>query len=213
MMAEPPEKAQFSTATMLGRMIHCPAPQEQTAFETEPEYNETPTTYANLTAGLPSHVTPLLGNFSEQEIDPLFWIEELNKGSLTNVTDGSVKDGKGSYAVILKAGNQTLQFQGPVFCHLNLIASYQAELSGILALHYLLLTFVSFAGRPITEPTLLYCDNKAAVAASSEAATWPRMTTQLALDIDLITEIRNLKSCLLLEPTGVNAHQDINKQE
>eukprot|EP00957_Ditylum_brightwellii_P080506 6123509-Ditylum_brightwellii.AAC.1 len=96
MMADLPETAQVSTTTMLGRMLHH-SPQEQTAFETEPEYNETPTTYINFIAGLPSHIITLLGNFSEQEIDPLFWIEELNKENVTIATDGSMKDVKGSY--------------------------------------------------------------------------------------------------------------------
>eukprot|EP00957_Ditylum_brightwellii_P046924 3561361-Ditylum_brightwellii.AAC.1 len=48
-------------------------------------------------------------------------------------TDGSIKDRKGSYAVVFQASEEALSFTGPADCHPDLISSYQAELLAILA--------------------------------------------------------------------------------
>eukprot|EP00957_Ditylum_brightwellii_P160789 12241411-Ditylum_brightwellii.AAC.1 len=45
----------------------------------------------------------LLGNLAEQEVDVYFWIAALQSGIVVAASDSSVKDGKGTYAVIFKA--------------------------------------------------------------------------------------------------------------
>eukprot|EP00957_Ditylum_brightwellii_P049460 3752345-Ditylum_brightwellii.AAC.1 len=96
------------------------------------QYGQEHVTYNKFLKVLPDHVKRMIGNLSEQNIDPLFWIEVLNKGSVMLACDGSVRDDKGSYAAVLKAGDHMLQFQGLMFCHPTILALYRAELSRIL---------------------------------------------------------------------------------
>eukprot|EP00957_Ditylum_brightwellii_P117608 8969658-Ditylum_brightwellii.AAC.1 len=91
--------------------------------------------YIGFVKQLPEHVKTILGNFQEQDIDPIFWIPELNKGNVKIATDGLVCQGKGSYAIILPNGDKEFKFQGLVFRHPMLLALYCAKLSGIVALH------------------------------------------------------------------------------
>eukprot|EP00957_Ditylum_brightwellii_P186705 14216532-Ditylum_brightwellii.AAC.1 len=149
-----------------------------------------------------------LGNLMKQEVDPLFWITEINKGNANMACDGSVKDSKGSYAAIFRSGDSTLEFQGLVFCAPTLLTSYQAELCGVLALHYLLSTMTNFSGIQLTQASTLHCDNEVAVATSTTAKTRPRTSPQLVLDIDIIPEIRQLKKSIPINPKWVKEHQD-----
>eukprot|EP00957_Ditylum_brightwellii_P191886 14607648-Ditylum_brightwellii.AAC.1 len=67
----------------------------------------------------------LLGNLAQQGIDKEFWISALQAGTVEVVSDGSVKGGSGTYAVVFKSGKKLLWFQGPVDCHPQLLQSYQ----------------------------------------------------------------------------------------
>eukprot|EP00957_Ditylum_brightwellii_P068315 5186220-Ditylum_brightwellii.AAC.1 len=59
----------------------------------------------------------ILGNLQDQEVDTELWIAVLQAGIVETASDGSVKNGKGTYVVIFTAGERELWFQGPVDCH------------------------------------------------------------------------------------------------
>eukprot|EP00957_Ditylum_brightwellii_P006575 498276-Ditylum_brightwellii.AAC.1 len=132
-----PEMSVFTIATKLGRMLHKP-PQTSMREEEAVQTNQEHTTYNGFLAASPYYIKRMLGNLSEENIDPLFWIKALNNSSVMLACGGSIRDGKGSYAAVLTAGDHTLQFHGLVFCQPTILALYRAELSGILALHYLI---------------------------------------------------------------------------
>eukprot|EP00957_Ditylum_brightwellii_P068316 5186221-Ditylum_brightwellii.AAC.1 len=71
----------------------------------------------------------ILGNLKDQEVDTEFWIAALQAGIVESASDRSVKDNKGTYAVIFTVGERKIWFQGPVNCHPSLIQSYRAELT------------------------------------------------------------------------------------
>eukprot|EP00957_Ditylum_brightwellii_P198722 15146585-Ditylum_brightwellii.AAC.2 len=115
---------------------------------------------------------------------------------------------KGSYTVILIAGEETLELQCHVSGHSSVMSSYCAELSGILALYHLLSTFTSFTKQDIVSNTEMYCNNNTAVAICSTAESWPRIRAQLAPDIGMFIEIKQLKASVPVTPSWVKAHQD-----
>eukprot|EP00957_Ditylum_brightwellii_P027898 2108057-Ditylum_brightwellii.AAC.1 len=89
-----------------------------------------------------THLDPclqhLLGNLQSQEVDVDFWVAALQSRIVETASDSLVKDGIGSYAVIFLAGDNEFRFQGPVDCHPSMIQSYQAELTGLLAIWILI---------------------------------------------------------------------------
>eukprot|EP00957_Ditylum_brightwellii_P177941 13553227-Ditylum_brightwellii.AAC.1 len=107
----PPDSVIFSQAAMLGRLLHR-LPQQPIPTNSTPPNNTTYNTYDEFAASLSDHVKQILGKFQDQQIDPMLWINELNRGSIQIASDGSVRKGKGPYAVILKSGNETLELQG-----------------------------------------------------------------------------------------------------
>eukprot|EP00957_Ditylum_brightwellii_P139172 10607609-Ditylum_brightwellii.AAC.1 len=50
----------------------------------------------------------LLGNLMDQEVNAEFWMAALQAGIVVTASDGSVKEGRGTYAVIFKAGDSEL---------------------------------------------------------------------------------------------------------
>eukprot|EP00957_Ditylum_brightwellii_P109479 8349878-Ditylum_brightwellii.AAC.1 len=74
-------------------------------------------------------------------------------------TDRSFKNIKGSYALILSCREDKLQIEGLVYGRPLLTNSFQVELTGILAIYLLLLTFMNFTGRTMEVPPPLYCNN------------------------------------------------------
>eukprot|EP00957_Ditylum_brightwellii_P027297 2063707-Ditylum_brightwellii.AAC.1 len=54
-----------------------------------------------------------LGNLDPTEVDVEYWLNALQEGYVNIALDGSVAKGKGYYALLLKAKDRQLQFQGP----------------------------------------------------------------------------------------------------
>eukprot|EP00957_Ditylum_brightwellii_P126668 9654979-Ditylum_brightwellii.AAC.1 len=50
----------------------------------------------------------LLGNLKDQEVDAEFWMAAMQAGIVVTASDGSVKDGRGTYAVIFMARDSEL---------------------------------------------------------------------------------------------------------
>eukprot|EP00957_Ditylum_brightwellii_P204383 15338985-Ditylum_brightwellii.AAC.1 len=71
----------------------------------------------------------MLGNIHEQDIDTTYWIKDINDNRVTITSDGPVKSGSGTFAVILQSNTQELCFQGPINCYPTLLESYKAELT------------------------------------------------------------------------------------
>ena len=116
---------------------------------------------------LPPSVQRLLGNVCEQDIDPAKWIEQLKQGKVESAMVGLVKDGVGTYVVVLKCEDSNIRFQGPVDCHLDLIQSYRAELMGILSLSYFLWCITSMMKEDIPAQKA-HIDNLLAVRVNNE---------------------------------------------
>eukprot|EP00957_Ditylum_brightwellii_P014265 1073945-Ditylum_brightwellii.AAC.1 len=126
-----------------------------------------PQSYQSHFDTLPSHIKRTLGNLKTQEVDVEYWLQALQENSVNIASDGSVIGKMGSYAVILHTEERELCLQGPCNCSTQCISSYRAELMGILAVYYLLHSFISFRDTPTELSASLYCDNISAVRSSN----------------------------------------------
>eukprot|EP00957_Ditylum_brightwellii_P072542 5512657-Ditylum_brightwellii.AAC.1 len=63
---------------------------------------------------LQATVKRILGTLVAQDIDSEYWMSALRDGDATIGTDGSLKDGEGSFAVAIHAKDKQLTFAGPV---------------------------------------------------------------------------------------------------
>eukprot|EP00957_Ditylum_brightwellii_P062672 4757048-Ditylum_brightwellii.AAC.1 len=61
----------------------------------------------------PNYSKRILGNLHQQDVDAGYWLEAINNNNVMAVSDGSMKDGVGMYAIILKTEEKELHFQGP----------------------------------------------------------------------------------------------------
>eukprot|EP00957_Ditylum_brightwellii_P183992 14015396-Ditylum_brightwellii.AAC.1 len=59
----------------------------------------------------------------------------------------------------------------------------------------------------------MYCNNKATVTICSTAETWSGIRAQLTPDIDLITEIKQLKALISVMTSWVKAHLDDHTED
>eukprot|EP00957_Ditylum_brightwellii_P148525 11309246-Ditylum_brightwellii.AAC.1 len=108
-----------------------------------------------------------------QSVDLLSFRSYIETGIVETASDGSVKDGQGTYAVIFTAGGKELWFQGPVDCHPSLIQSYRAELTGLLAIKLLLKRLGDYSNEEIVSNIMAYLDNKSAVTANNQDDAYP----------------------------------------
>eukprot|EP00957_Ditylum_brightwellii_P206565 15349026-Ditylum_brightwellii.AAC.1 len=131
----------------------------------------------------------LLGNLADQEVDVDFWIAALQSGIVVAASDGLVKDGKGTYAVIFKAGEKELRFQGPVDCHPSLLQ-------------------LDYSQEEIECEVIAHVDNTAAVTANNQDSAFPGVAAHMAPDIDVLQEIWTLRSITKVQAVWVEAHQD-----
>eukprot|EP00957_Ditylum_brightwellii_P208480 15357665-Ditylum_brightwellii.AAC.1 len=116
----------------------------------------------------------------------------------------------GLYAIILHTEERELQLQGPCNCSTQCISSYRAELMGILAVYFLLHSFILFRNRPTMLLAPLYCDNISAVCSSNRNQLCG-VTAHFVSDYDILAEIRTYHSYGIdIKAELVNAHQDDN---
>eukprot|EP00957_Ditylum_brightwellii_P071892 5464058-Ditylum_brightwellii.AAC.1 len=151
----------------------------------------------------------LLGNLSQQEMDTDFWVSVLQADTVILGSDGLVKEGCGTYAVVFQSGKKEIRFQGPVNCHPSLILAYCAELTDILVIYHLLKCMTEYSKESFEIEVTAHVDNSTAVNANNQDHNYPGITSHTAPDIDLLMEINALKSEQLQMTTKwVEAHQD-----
>eukprot|EP00957_Ditylum_brightwellii_P209719 15362919-Ditylum_brightwellii.AAC.1 len=138
---------------------------------------------------LDPRIQQLLGNLRDKDVDVKFWITALQSGIVVTASDGSVKDGQGTYAVIFMAGDKELRFQGPVDCHPLLLQSYRAELTGLLAIWVLLECLSNYRREDISGKVLAYVNNVSAMNANNQEGAFPGEAAHTAPDFDLLQEI------------------------
>eukprot|EP00957_Ditylum_brightwellii_P175197 13338311-Ditylum_brightwellii.AAC.1 len=79
---------------------------------------------------------------------------------------------------------------------------------GILAVYYLLHSFISFSDKPTELSVPLYCNNISAVRSSNRNQLCG-VTAHLVADYDILSEIRAYCSCGIdIKAEWVKAHQD-----
>eukprot|EP00957_Ditylum_brightwellii_P116438 8881646-Ditylum_brightwellii.AAC.1 len=118
-----------------------------------------------------------------------FWIAALQAGIVETASDGTVKDGKGTYVVIFTAGERELWFQGLVDCHPSLIQSYRVELTGLSAIRLLLKHLRDCSNEEIVSDVVAYVNNKATITANNQNEAYPGVAFHTASDVDLLQEI------------------------
>jgi ribonuclease HI len=109
----------------------------------------------------------LLGPITAYRSFPLQQIvEDIAAGSLLVCSDGSFggTTGTGTFGWVLATTGRCVRFRnaGPVDCHPDMKSSYRVELSGLLAVSYLL-TRICTPHRLLTGSITLYCDHKGAI--------------------------------------------------
>eukprot|EP00957_Ditylum_brightwellii_P081974 6233655-Ditylum_brightwellii.AAC.2 len=116
----------------------------------------------------PSHIKCTLSNINTQAVDIEYWLQALQENKVTIASDGSVKEKMGLYGVILHTNERELRLQGPCNYSTQCISSYRSELMGILAVYYLLHSFISFSNKTTELSAPLYCNNISAVCSSNK---------------------------------------------
>eukprot|EP00957_Ditylum_brightwellii_P199362 15195748-Ditylum_brightwellii.AAC.1 len=115
----PPPHAKFTPIRTVRDQVICAHPIDSVLLDHQT--NDTVrSSFAEYLASLDPRLKHILGNLPQQEIDTEFWISALQYGIVTVASDGSVKNGCGSYAVVFQAGEKTIWFQGPVYGHPSL---------------------------------------------------------------------------------------------
>eukprot|EP00957_Ditylum_brightwellii_P052181 3956225-Ditylum_brightwellii.AAC.1 len=94
----------------------------------------------------------------------------------------------GLYAVIPHTEERELRLQGPCNCSTQCISSYRAELMGMLAVYYLLHSFILLRNRPTRLSAPLYFDNISAICSSNRNQLCG-VTVHLVSNYDILAEI------------------------
>jgi hypothetical protein len=203
-----PMDAVRTSAWRLGPFLSSKAITAHTTDHTETAAPISDTFHSYVT-NLPDHIKRTLGNLLDQQIQAEYWMTQLQEGTVSIASDGSVATKRGYYAVVFHTETEILRFQGPCDGAPALMSSFRAELAGILASLYFLNALTTFTGRQFTEQVPIYCDNIAAVKTAKVAATPTGLKAHLSADYDIITEIRSeIGTGIPLNPTWVKAHQD-----
>eukprot|EP00957_Ditylum_brightwellii_P053297 4040791-Ditylum_brightwellii.AAC.1 len=161
--------------------------------------------YANVQ---PDHVQHILGTLYTADVDTEYWIDALNKGLITIVTNGSVANHMGYYATAMHTDLKQLRFQCPCDGAKSLMTSYCTELAGILAALYLLRALSPYSQTQINTKQTVLCIN-AAVVSRANRTFGPGIKHYTTTDYDIAKEIGKVKkSGLDMQISWVNAHQD-----
>jgi hypothetical protein len=172
-----------------------------------PELADTPTYYQRLIGPTP----PTAFQFSEI----MHTLQE--ESELLGCTDGSYVEAEDQcyqgWIVASDASRTIAEGSGAGHGHPNVLSSYRAELSGILALLYLVYRISSYHG--ITAGAIrVYCDNKSALSKTVKVAPLG-ITPFLTTDYDLIHLIRIYVSLLPITLYGewVKGHYSGERRE
>eukprot|EP00957_Ditylum_brightwellii_P005670 432249-Ditylum_brightwellii.AAC.1 len=128
----------------------------------------------------------ILGNLFEQDIDAEIWVSALREGKVNLVSDRSVLHGKGTFAVIFKSAEREIHFQGLADCYPSLIQSYCAELTGILAIYYLLKCFKQYGSLDQSSEVIAHVDIISVVSMTNLDKEYPGVSSHTSSDIDIL---------------------------
>ena len=123
-------------------------------------------------------------------------------GKLSACSDGSYSEGKAAqgWVVATSSGSVVLKGSGPTDGHPNLLSAFRAEISGLLALLYIIQKKCLFY--QITDGSIdLFCDNKGAIAKVFHRQQ-QGITPYLSTDHDLINSCHQLLLMIPLKIAG-----------
>eukprot|EP00957_Ditylum_brightwellii_P010694 809987-Ditylum_brightwellii.AAC.1 len=136
------------------------------------------------------------------------WVEAFRTGNVEAASDGSVKSGISTYAVVFTSGRKHLRFQGLIDCHPALIQSYRAELTSLLVIYYFMWCLSTFAQCSCPEIPA-HVDNSAAVTANNVEELAPGFAEHTCSDFDILNKIQQIKQKgLNVKAQWVEVHQD-----
>jgi len=124
--------------------------------------------------------------------------EAIQMGKLSACSDGSYSEGKATqgWVVATSSGSVVLKGSGPTDGHPNLLSAFRAEISGLLALLYIIQKKCLFY--QITDGSIdLFCDNKGAIAKVFHLQQ-QGSTPYLSTDHNLINSCHQLLLMILL---------------
>eukprot|EP00957_Ditylum_brightwellii_P183840 14003475-Ditylum_brightwellii.AAC.1 len=110
-----PDNATFQTVQKFGTTILCKGPLTgagDIACSNIAEATNLHGSFDNFLAHQPAHVRRVFGNLDAAHINVEYWIDALNKDTVTIATNGSVLDLKGYFAIVLHTNQRQLWFQG-----------------------------------------------------------------------------------------------------
>eukprot|EP00957_Ditylum_brightwellii_P196035 14935963-Ditylum_brightwellii.AAC.1 len=117
---------------------------------------------------------------------------------------------KSYFTVVFHTETHQIQFQGPCNGAATFMTSYRAEMTGILAVLYVLCVLDNHSDKEISTQQVLYCDNSAAVTHANMPLS-PGIKSHMVVDYDVSREIEYTKdSDIDRTANWVNAHQDNN---
>eukprot|EP00957_Ditylum_brightwellii_P027844 2104758-Ditylum_brightwellii.AAC.2 len=135
-----------------------------------------------------------LGTLLDQDIDVNYSITTINKNKVTIASDGWVKEGIGTCAVIFKTKEHKLCFQGPVDCHQTPIESYQFKLTGILTTYYILHCIKEYTQQSIYFNLVSHVDTISIMAVDNTEGNYRGVAAHNRSGVGIITEIETMKA-------------------
>eukprot|EP00957_Ditylum_brightwellii_P171884 13085169-Ditylum_brightwellii.AAC.1 len=107
----------------------------------------------------------------------------LQSGIVVAVSNGSAKDGRGTYA------------------------SYRSELTGLLAIQALLKCLIDYCKEHILSKVMAHGDNVSALSVNNQERAFPGVAAHTSSDFDLLQEICSYRSFTHVKAVWVEAHQ------
>eukprot|EP00957_Ditylum_brightwellii_P035001 2653013-Ditylum_brightwellii.AAC.1 len=106
-LPEPPPHAKFTPTRTIRDQVICAHPIDSVLLDHQT--NDTAcSSFVRYLTSLDLRLKHLLGNLPQQEIDTEFWISALQSGIVTVASDGSVKDGCRTYAIVFQSGEKAM---------------------------------------------------------------------------------------------------------
>lgn len=173
--------------------------------------NRIPRSWDEYISGLPECSKNVLQTMQVNVQCPIWLFPNDEKNPITIVSDGSVRDDRGTYAwVVSTPGNVLITGSGPVFG--SEISSFRSELFGIWAWTLYLWHYSTFLQVDIPGTIQPYCDNISAVKRLNETDFNNPQDSMLS-DYDIVAEacllLANLREKIPIAPIAhVKGHQD-----
>eukprot|EP00957_Ditylum_brightwellii_P204892 15341255-Ditylum_brightwellii.AAC.1 len=117
----PPRSTIFAPVKLVRETLICTHLIDSFLLDT-PDICQDLTTFHSYLESLDPCLQQVLGNIHNQEIDVDYWVTALQSGIVETASDGSVKNGIGSCAVIFSAGDKELrgeEIENQVLAHVD----------------------------------------------------------------------------------------------